>query len=154
MKKVFLLIVLSCLFISCKNHVSSNQGNNQEEELLPTQVKIINYCEGLRINSACAIFSETDLTGDQLIITFPNSTLNYSESKIFDIIEIPDGYIPVSFVCEIENLTTGQIYKDHDCAYRTLFYDYDDRKKNFKIKNNKKIVALSHNGRIVCSEDY
>lgn len=154
MKKVFLLIVLSCLFISCKNHVSSNQGNNHEEELLPTQVKITNYCEELRINSAYLIFCETDLEGERKIFILHNSTLNYGESKIFDIFEIPDGHIPAWFVCEIENLTTGQIYSEETLVFRSVFYEYLKNKK-FRLNNSKKFISLTSTKKLVfCATDF
>lgn len=148
MKKVFLLIVLSCLFISCKNHVSSNQENNQEEELLPNQVKIINYCEGLRINYAYIIFCETDLEGERKIFTLPNSTLNYGESKIFDILEIPEGHIPAWFGCEIENLTTGQTYSKETLDFKSVFYEYLKNKK-FRLNNSKKFITLTSTKQLV-----
>ena len=146
MKKVFLLIVLSCLFISCKNHVSSNQGNNQEEELLPTQVKIINENTYSKITNVSMVFSNTN-TKNKTEIDFSDSELNYKQSKIFDLPEIPEGFVPMYFRVTItkENDINPSIIACGE--FIPLFYSVNTNNQ-YSLKDNKKLLTFTLYGEL------
>jgi len=152
MKKVVLLIVLSCLFIGCKNNTPANQEqiHSEFDGLLYNQVKIKNDCDWVRIDRIMMSFKPANGSGEYQYFYFDDAALDYGESKVFNLFETPNKYIISQFIFEGQNLNNGNSYGPGSWPNHSVFYDEDE----IHLLNNKKILTLTENGKIVASVEY
>ena len=146
MKKVILLMLLACLFVGCKGEVGNGEGEIQNDPYAKLKIDHVYYDEIEKLTVLNIRFKSLT-SNDYKEFDLGEICVNYGQTVIINLPEIPNGYYPESlsyFVVfydpsiMVQNPRVLQIPLEKFC--------YVDATGNYKYKECQKVLVPRNNG--------